>query len=24
VKSTWKQCVWKREDSKDTGLIQVL
>jgi hypothetical protein len=23
VKSNWKQCVWKREDSKDTGLIQV-
>ncbi|CAB3979693.1 Hypothetical predicted protein [Paramuricea clavata] len=22
VKSNWKQCVWKREDSKDTGLIQ--
>ena len=24
VKSTWKQCVWKREDGKNTGLIQVL
>ena len=24
VKSTWKQCVWKRNDVKDTGLIQVL
>ena len=23
VKSNWKQCVWKREDRKDTGLIQV-
>ena len=23
VKSNWKQCVWKRDDSKDTGLIQV-
>ncbi len=23
VKSNWKQCVWKRKDSKDTGLIQV-
>ena len=21
--SNWKQCVWKREDGKDTGLIQV-
>ena len=24
VKSNWKQCVWKREDDKDSGLIQVL
>ena len=24
VKSNWKQCVWKREDEKDSGLIQVL
>jgi hypothetical protein len=23
VKSNWKQCVWKRADNKDTGLIQV-
>ncbi|CAB3979694.1 Hypothetical predicted protein [Paramuricea clavata] len=23
VKSNWKQCVWKRSDTKDTGLIQV-
>jgi hypothetical protein len=23
VKSNWKQCVWKRNDAKDTGLIQV-
>jgi hypothetical protein len=23
VKSNWKQCVWKRNDGKDTGLIQV-
>ena len=23
VKSNWKQCVWKRGDEKDTGLIQV-
>ena len=23
VKSNWKQCVWKREDDKDTGLIQI-
>jgi hypothetical protein len=23
VKSNWKQCVWKRLDTKDTGLIQV-
>ena len=23
VKSNWKQCVWKRDDGKDTGLIQV-
>jgi hypothetical protein len=23
VKSNWKQCVWKRNDDKDTGLIQV-
>ena len=23
VKSNWKQCVWKRDDSKDSGLIQV-
>ena len=23
VKSNWKQCVWKREDGKDSGLIQV-
>jgi hypothetical protein len=23
VKSNWKQCVWKRNDVKDTGLIQV-
>ena len=23
VKSNWKQCVWNRGDSKDTGLIQV-
>ncbi|CAB3995490.1 Hypothetical predicted protein [Paramuricea clavata] len=22
VKSNWKQCVWKRGDGKDTGLIQ--
>ncbi|CAB3995494.1 Hypothetical predicted protein [Paramuricea clavata] len=22
VKSNWKQCVWKRNDGKDTGLIQ--
>ncbi|CAB4027874.1 Hypothetical predicted protein, partial [Paramuricea clavata] len=22
VKSTWKQCVWKRVDGKDTGLLQ--
>ncbi|CAB4023928.1 Hypothetical predicted protein, partial [Paramuricea clavata] len=22
VKSNWKQCAWKRRDSKDTGLIQ--
>ena len=20
----WKQCVWKRADGKDTGLIQVI
>ena len=24
VKSNWKQCVWKREDDKNSGLIQVL
>ena len=24
VKSNWKQCVWKRTDHKDSGLIQVL
>ena len=24
VKSNWKQCIWKREDEKDSGLIQVL
>jgi hypothetical protein len=24
VKSTWKQCVWKKDDGKDTGMIQVL
>ena len=23
VKSNWKQCVWKRGDDKDSGLIQV-
>ena len=23
VKSNWKQCVWKRRDNKDTGLIEV-
>ena len=23
VKTNWKQCVWKRQDSKDSGLIQV-
>ena len=23
VKSNWKQCVWKRKDGKDSGLIQV-
>ena len=23
VKSNWKQCVWKREDGKGSGLIQV-
>ena len=23
IKSNWKQCVWKRLDGKDTGLIQV-
>ena len=23
VKSNWKQCVWNRQDNKDTGLIQV-
>ena len=23
VKSNWKQCVWKRNDDKDSGLIQV-
>jgi hypothetical protein len=23
VKSNWKQCVWKRQDVKNTGLIQV-
>ena len=23
VKSNWKQCVWKRDDGKDSGLIQV-
>ena len=23
VKSNWKQCVWIRDDGKDTGLIQV-
>ena len=23
VKSNWKQCVWKRQDSKDSGLIKV-
>ena len=22
LKSNWKQCVWKRDDGKDTGLIQ--
>lgn len=22
-KSTWKQCVWRRDDEKDKGLIQV-
>lgn len=22
-KSTWKQCVWRRSDNKDNGLIQV-
>ena len=24
VKSNWKQCIWKREHEKDSGLIQVL
>ena len=23
VKSNWKQCVWKGQDTKDSGLIQV-
>ena len=23
VKSNWKQCVWTRNDNKDSGLIQV-
>ena len=23
LKSNWKQCVWKRQDGKDSGLIQV-
>ena len=23
VKSNWKQCVWKKNDDKDSGLIQV-
>ena len=23
VKSNWKQCVWKRNDGKHSGLIQV-
>ena len=23
VKSNWKQCVWKRNDETDSGLIQV-
>jgi hypothetical protein len=23
VKPNWKQCVWKRGDGKNTGLIQV-
>ena len=23
LKSNWKQCVWKREDEKDSGVIQV-
>ena len=23
TRSNWKQCAWKREDSKDNGLIQV-
>ena len=23
LKSNWKQCVWKRNDGKDSGLIQV-
>ena len=23
VKSNWKQCVWKREDNKNNGVIQV-
>ena len=23
AKSNWKQCVWKRRDTKDSGLIQV-
>ena len=23
LKSNWKQCVWKRGDEKDSGLIQV-
>ena len=23
VKSNWKQCVWKRDDGKSSGLIQV-
>ena len=23
VKSNWKQCVWKRVDDRDSGLIQV-
>ena len=23
LKSNWKQCVWKRNDGKESGLIQV-